>query len=90
MKNNVLTMILAVALFCGVAVAGDGNMGSGNYTGCDGTNPPPTCECNVPDPPDSCQINGGFATDQYSSSELSETDYFLAAEIVGESIMALF
>ena len=53
MKNNVLTVILAVALFVGAAIADDGNMGQGGYTGCDGSNPPPTCECNVPHPPDS-------------------------------------
>ena len=90
MKNNVLTMILATALFCGSALADDGNMGGGTYTGCDGNNPPPTCECNVPNPPDSCQSSGGFANSQYSSSESTETDYFLAAEIVGNSLMALF
>ena len=90
MKNSVLTMILAVSLFCGSAIADDGNMGSGNYTGCDGTNPPPTCECSDPNPPASCQNTGGFASSQYSSTESIETDYFLAAEVVGESIMALF
>jgi len=89
MKNNVLTAILAVALFCGSAIA-DGNMGAGGYTGCDGSNPLPTCECNVPNPPDSCQTSGGFANSQYSSTDSMETDYFLTAEIVGESMMALF
>jgi len=90
MKNNVLTVILAVALFGGAAIADDGNMGQGGYTGCDGSNPPPTCECNVPNPPDSCQTSGGFANSQYSSTDSMETDYLLTAEIVGESMMALF
>ena len=90
MKNNVLTVILAAALFCGSAIADDGNMGSGNYTGCDGTNPPPTCDCNLPDPPDSCQNQGGFANSQYSNGETSDVDYFLTGEIAGERIMSLF
>ena len=90
MKNNVLTVILAVALFGGAAIADDGNMGQGGYTGCDGSNPPPTCECNVPNPPDSCQTSGGFANSQNSSTDSTETDYFLAAEIVGESMIAMF
>jgi hypothetical protein len=65
-------------------------MGQGNYTSCDGTNPPPTCECNVPNPPESCGNQGGFANSQYSSDGSIEADYVLAAEIVGESIMAIF
>lgn len=89
MKNTVFSTILAAALFCGSAFA-DGNMGGGNYTGCDGSNPPPTCDCNVPDPPESCQIQGGFANSQYSGEEQAETDYVLAAEIVGQSMMSLF
>jgi hypothetical protein len=90
MKNNVLTAILAATLLCGAAMANDGNMGAGGYTGCDGDNPPPTCECNVPNPPDTCQNTGGFASGQYSSVESTETDYLLAAEITGESIMSIF
>ena len=89
MKNHVLTLTLAVALFCGSVLA-DGNMNGGGYTGCDGANPPPTCECNVPNPPDSCQTMGGFANGQYSTTEATEGDYYLAAEITGETMMALF
>ena len=90
MKNNVLTVILAVALFCGAAIADDGNMGTGSYTGCDGNNPPPTCECSDPNPPETCQNQGGFANSQYSTEGTSDVDYSLAAEIIGENIMALF
>ena len=88
MKNNVLTVTLAVTLFCGSVLA-DGNMNGSGYTGCDGSNPPPTCECNVPNPPESCQNQGGFANVQDSNDPSAETYYVLAAEIVGESIMAI-
>ena len=89
MKNNLFAVSLAVALFCGLALADDGNMGGGNYTDCNGTNPPPTCDCNVPDPPTSCPT-GGYANTQYSTEEQLGTDYFLAAEMTGESIMTFF
>jgi hypothetical protein len=89
MQNNVLTVTLAIALFCGSVMA-DGNMGQGGYTGCDGDNPPPTCECNVSNPPAGCETNGGFANVQNSSVQSPETDYFLAAEIIGENFMASF
>jgi hypothetical protein len=88
MKNTIFAATLAMALFCGSAFA-DGNMGQGGYTGCDGTNPPPTCDCNVPNPPAECQ-GGGFASGQYSDEATFETDYVLAAEIlIGEAMTAV-
>jgi hypothetical protein len=89
MRNTILALSLAVTLFCGAVIADDGNMGNGGYTGCDGSNPPPTCDCNVPNPPESCNT-GGFATVQGTDSSTEAVDYTLATEIVIDSLMAAF
>src|SRR5689334_5309116 len=68
MTKTLAKVFLAIALFCGTTMA-DGNMGDGGYTGCDGSNPPPTCECNVPNPPATCSTGGFAVTNAYESQD---------------------
>lgn len=88
MRKSILATTLATSLFCGVVIADDGNMGTGGYTGCDGSNPPPTCDCNVPNPPVTCAGQGGFASSQYSTEAKIEPDYMSVAEIAVASLLA--
>ena len=88
MRNSILATALAATLFCGAAIADDGNMGNGGYTGCDGSNPPPTCDCNVQNPPESCNT-GGFANVQGTDNSTMTVDYAMAAEFVVESMLAV-
>jgi hypothetical protein len=85
-----LMVALATALFCGSVIADDGNMGDGGRTGCDGTNPPSTCDCNVPNPPSTCNPNtGGFANAQSTNESTSYFDYTIV-EIVGDAVLSAF
>lgn len=82
MTKTMMTVALVVALFGGIALADDGNMGSGGYTQCGGTNPPPTC-------PPAGGGGGGFADvastgDTSVSSGTAATDITLA---VSEAIV---
>jgi hypothetical protein len=85
MRKSILGTILAVAMFCGAAIADDGNMGAGGYTGCDGSNPPPTCQCN---PPDICNV-GGFASGQSPDQSNDAIDYSDVIRQVGEASLAV-
>jgi hypothetical protein len=87
MTKTMLKVLLAAALFCGTAMA-YGNMGGSGYTGCYGNNPPPTCECNVPEPPATCNT-GGFAanTSNYESADVDLT--IMVAELL-QTVIAVF
>jgi hypothetical protein len=89
MKKSILAATLAATILCGTVMADDGNMGAGGYTGCDGSNPPPTCDCNVPNPPATCQGQGGFAAGQYDQTAV-EPNYIVAAEVALASVLAAF
>jgi hypothetical protein len=89
MKKSILAATLAVTLFCGAVIADDGNMGTGGYTGCDGSNPPPTCDCNVTNPPINCQNQGGFSAVQFSQTAVAP-DYMVVAEVTFASMLAAF
>ncbi|HYJ92647.1 MAG TPA: hypothetical protein VEV84_15160 [Pyrinomonadaceae bacterium] len=86
MTKTLIGLALTVALFGGIVLADDGNMGSGGYTGCDGNNPPPTC-C---DPATQNCNQGGFAStggDTYSADDVDST---LVAGTVTSSLSPLF
>lgn len=87
MTKTMLKAFLAAALLCGTAMA-DGNMGGSGYTGCDGDNPPPMCECNVPEPPSTCNI-GGFAANNSNYESVNVKLTTVVTQIV-ETVMAAF
>jgi len=74
MTNKITGLALAMALFCGVALADDGNMGGGNYTGCDGNNPPPTC-CDTTGTLGQGCTQGGYASTQSQDPSVTDTVY---------------
>ena len=88
MSKTILTTILTTIIFCATVFA-DGNMGDGGRTGCDGTNPPPTCDCNVPNPPAACN-NGGFASGNYQGRALENVDYVVAVQMVTRAVLTAF
>jgi hypothetical protein len=85
MTKLTLNLVLAVALFTGTVFA-DGNMGDGGYTGCDGSNPPPTC-CDVPTPPSYC---GGFASTQTTPDNKTEEDFTIVFELIDDFVLWMF
>jgi|SRR3954469_5368865 hypothetical protein len=88
MRKSIIATLLAVTMFYGAVIADDGNMGAGGYTGCDGSNPPPTCECNVTNPPDSCNLVG-FAADQGTEQSSNTVGYSDMVELVAETLLAV-
>ena len=85
MTKTMLKVLLAAVLFCGTAIA-DGDMGQGGYTACDGNNPPPTCECTVPEPPTTCNT-GGFAVE--SSSDAADVDLTMIVTEIIETVISV-
>lgn len=75
-----LKLFLAMALFCGTAIADDGNMGNGGYTGCTGTNPPP-----------SCSGGGGFAEEPGTviGAPAEDSDILIIFEEIGRYILKM-
>jgi hypothetical protein len=85
MRKSIIATLLTVTMFYGAVIADDGNMGAGGYTGCDGSNPPPTCECNASN---TCNT-GGFAADQGTEKSSNTIGYSDMVELVAETLMAV-
>lgn len=79
MTHKITGLVLAMALFYGVALADDGNMGGGNYTGCDGNNPPPTC-CDTTGTLGQGCTQGGYASTQ--SPDPTVTEMILTTTVI--------
>ena len=72
MTKQILGLILATALFGGVVLADDGNMGGGGYTGCGGDNPPPTC-CDTSGNTGQTCDQGGFASTESTDPAVTQS-----------------
>lgn len=79
MTKRITGLVLAMALFGGVVLADDGNMGDGGYTGCDGNNPPPTC-CDTTGTLGQTCGQGGYASTQTQDPTI--TDAILTTTVI--------
>ena len=79
MTQRITGLVLAMALFGGVVLADDGNMGGTGYTDCNGSNPPPTC-CNTTGNTGQGCNPGGYASTQ--SEDPTVTEAILTTTVV--------
>jgi hypothetical protein len=74
MTKKIFGLVLAAALFGGTILADDGNMGGTGYTGCDGSNPPPTC-CDTTGSTGQTCDQGGYASTQTQDPAVTQSVY---------------
>src|ERR1041385_5426126 len=87
MTKSIITFVLAIAFCCSTVLADDGNMGGSGYTGCDGSNPPPTCTCD-PNYPQTCT---GFAATQSASAAKVDADLStIVVDEIGDFVLSVF
>jgi hypothetical protein len=87
MTKTIVTLVLTVALFGGIALADDGNMGGTGYTDCHGTNPAPTCTCD-PAYPLTCDH---FATVPETGDQKVDADLTtVVVEEIGSYVALIF